>query len=85
MRTPGMITLSSPTLTSSPSATPSCRRAWARMSHERPMIEPSTSAPRPMCVDASMTERVVRARSRSVTLADRTEYAATWASGAMRQ
>ena len=49
------------------------------------MIEPSTSAPRPMCVDVSMTERVVRARSRSVTLADRTEYAATWASGAMRQ
>ena len=80
-----MSTLSSPILTSSPIATPSCRREWARMSQERPMIAPSTSAPRPMCVEASIIERAVRARSRSVTLAESTEYAPTVASRATRQ
>ena len=80
-----MITLSAPIVTSSPIATPSWMRTWARMSHERPMIAPSTSALRPMWVDASITERVVRARSRSVTLADSTEYGPTSASGAIRQ
>jgi hypothetical protein len=43
------------------------------MSHERPTIAPSTIAPRPMCVAESITDRAVRARSRSVTLAERTE------------
>ena len=38
-----------------------------------------------MCVDASMTDRVVRVRSRSVTLLERTECAPTVAPGAMRQ
>ena len=55
------------------------------MSHERPTIAPSMSAPRPMCVDASITERTVRARSSSVALADRTEYGPTSAPGAIRQ
>ena len=40
-----MSTLSSPIFTSSPIATPSWSRTCARMSHERPTIAPSTSAP----------------------------------------
>jgi hypothetical protein len=55
------------------------------MSHERPTIAPSTSAPRPMWVEASITDRAVRARSRNVTLAERTEYGPTVASRAIRQ
>ena len=47
------------------------------------MIAPSTSALRPMCVALSITERVMRARSRSVTLAESTEYAPTVASRAI--
>src|SRR5580765_3067249 len=59
-----MITLSAPIVTSSPMATPSWIRTCPRMSHERPRIAPSISELRPMCVDASITERVVRVRSR---------------------
>ena len=80
-----MITLSAPIVTSSPIATPSCTRTCARKSQERPTIAPSTSALRPMYVDASTIERVVRARSRSVTLVESTEYGPTVASGAIRQ
>ena len=80
-----MITVSAPIVTSSPIATPSWRRTWARMSHDRPMIAPSISELRPMCVEASITERVVRVRSRSVTLFDSTECEPTVAPGAMRQ
>ena len=69
-----MITLSEPIVTSSPIATPSCTRTCARRSHERPMIAPSTTVERPIDVDASMIEREVRARSRSVTLVASTEY-----------
>ena len=67
-----MITLSAPTVTSSPMATPSWMRTFARMSHERPRIAPSTSDDRPICVDESITERVTRVRSRSVTLFEST-------------
>ena len=80
-----MITLSAPIVTSSPTATPSWMRTCARMSHDRPRIAPSISELRPMCVDASITERVVRVRSRSVTLFERTEYAPTAAPSATRQ
>ena len=80
-----MITLSAPIFTSSPIATPSCTRVCARRSQARPMIAPSMTALRPMYVDASMTERDTRARSRSVTLVESTEYGPTDASGAMRQ
>ena len=80
-----MITLSEPIVTSSPIATPSWMRTCARMSHDRPMIAPSISELRPTCVDASRTERVVRVRSRSVTLFDSTECAPTVAPGATRQ
>jgi hypothetical protein len=55
------------------------------MSQERPTIAPSTTALRPMYVAASMTLRLVRACSRRVTLADRTEYWSTLAPAAMRQ
>src|SRR5215207_8758596 len=41
MRTPGCSTLSSPIVTSSPTATPSPIPTCARMSHERPTIAPS--------------------------------------------
>ena len=85
MRTPGMITLSEPIVTSSPIATPSCTRMCARRSHERPTIAPSTLVERPIDVDASMIDRVVCARSRSVTLVPSTEYGPTVASGAIRQ
>ncbi len=80
-----MITVSEPIVTSSPTATPSWIRTCARMSQDRPMTAPSISELRPMCVDASMTERVVRVRSRNVTLFERTECAPTVAPGAMRQ
>jgi hypothetical protein len=80
-----MITLSAPIVTSSPIATPSWIRTCPRMSHERPRIAPSISELRPMCVDASITERVVRVRSRSVTLFESTECEPTLAPGAMRQ
>src|SRR5919204_246163 len=53
-----MSTLSAPTVTSSPIATPSWMRTCPRMSHERPRIAPSTIDARPMCVEASITERV---------------------------
>ncbi len=80
-----MITLSEPIVTSSPIATPSWMRTCARRSHERPTIAPSTVVERPIEVDASMIERDVRARSRSVTLEPRTVYGPTVASGATRQ
>jgi len=80
-----MITVSDPIFTSSPMATPSWMRTCERMSQERPRIAPSIRQLRPMCVDASMTERVVRARSRSVTVFDRTECSPTLAPGAMRE
>ena len=80
-----MITLSAPTVTSSPMATPSCTRTCARRSHERPTTAPSTVVDRPIDVDPSTIDRTVRARSRSVTLVDSTEYGPTVASGAMRQ
>src|ERR1700751_907331 len=63
MRTLGMITLSEPTVTSSPIATPSCTRTCARRSHDRPTIAPSTTADRPIEVDVSTIEGAVRARS----------------------
>src|SRR3954466_5562101 len=80
-----MITLSAPIVTSSPIATPSWIRTCPRMSHERPRIAPSISELRPMCVDASITERVVRVRSRRVTLFESTECEPTLAPGALRQ
>ena len=55
------------------------------MSQLRPTIAPSTSALRPTCVLASITERTVRARSRSVTLAESTEYGPIDACGEIRQ
>ena len=55
------------------------------MSQDFPTIAPSTSALRPRYVEESMTERVVRACSRRVTLGERTEYGPTDACGAMRQ
>jgi hypothetical protein len=80
-----MITLSAPTVTSSPMATPSCTRTCERRSHERPTIAPSTTVERPIDVDASTIDREVCARSRSVTLVESTEYGPTLASGATRQ
>jgi hypothetical protein len=80
-----MITLSEPIVTSSPIAAPSWMWTCARMSHERPTIAPSTTALRPTCVAASITERAVRARSRSVTLFDSTECFPTVASRPIRQ
>ncbi len=85
MRTPGITTLSAPIVTSSPIATPSWMRTCERMSHDRPMTAPSIRAEAPMCVEASMTDRAVRARSRSVTLALRTVCAPTSASAPMRE
>ncbi len=85
MRTPGCSTLSSPIVTSSPTATPSPIRTCARMSQERPTIAPSISAARPMCVPESITLCVVLAFSRRVTFADSTEYGPTVASGRIRQ
>ena len=85
MRTFGETVLWSPIVTSSPIATPSWMRTCERMSDERPTIAPSISVLRPMCVSESITERVVRARSRSVTFADSTEYGPTVAPGRMRQ
>ena len=85
IRTPGITTDSAPIVTSSPTATSSWIRTCARMSHARPTIAFSISALRPTWVDASITEATVRARSRSVTLAPRTEYGPTVASGAIRQ
>jgi hypothetical protein len=85
MRTPGMTTLSSPIVQLSPTATPSCRRACWRMSQARPTIAPSIEALRPTEVDASTTERDVRAWSRRVTLGISTEYGPTEARWAMRQ
>src|SRR5579875_654855 len=70
MRTPGRITLSAPTVTSSPIATPSWTRTWARRSQPRPTIAPSTSVLRPMYVEASTIERTTRPRSRTVTLVE---------------
>src|SRR5580765_6515052 len=55
-----MTTLSEPIVTSSPIAAPSWTWTWARRSHDRPTIAPSTTALRPMCVAASITDRVVR-------------------------
>lgn len=80
-----MIMLSAPMVTSSPIATPSCTRTCARRSHDLPMMAPSTTVLRPMYVDASTIDRAVRARSRNVTLVERTEYGPTEASGATRQ
>src|SRR5207253_2920450 len=73
MRTPWAITLSAPITTSSPIATPSWIRTWRRTSQRRPMIAPSTTALWPTYVAASITERAVRAPSRSVTLVARVE------------
>jgi hypothetical protein len=73
IRTPGITTLSAPILTSSPIATSSWMRTCERMSQLRPTIAFSIRALRPMWVEASITEATVRARSRSVTLEDRTE------------
>ena len=73
IRTPGMITLSAPIVTSSPIATPSWMRTCERMSQFRPTIAFSMSALRPMWVEASMTDATVRARSRRVTLEESTE------------
>ena len=75
-----MMLASEPIVTSSPIATPSWMRTWSRMSQERPTIAPSISALRPTCVEASITVRVVRARSRSVTPFESTEYGPTEAS-----
>ena len=80
-----MITLSAPTVTSSPMATPSWTRTCARRSHERPTIAPSTTVLRPMYVDASTIECDVLAPSRTVTLVERTEYGPTAACGEIRQ
>ncbi len=80
-----MTTLSAPIVTWSPTATSSWMRTWDRMSQLRPTIAFSISALRPMCVEASMTEATVRARSRSVTLEARTEYGPTVASEPIRQ
>ena len=80
-----MITLSEPIVTSSPIATPSWMRTWPRMSQERPRIAPSIKELRPMWVEASMTDRVVLVRSRSVTLFESTECEPTVAPGATRQ
>ncbi len=80
-----MITLSAPIVTSSPIATPSWIRACERTSQERPRMAPSTRTLRPRWVATSTTERVVRARSSSVTLACSTECGPTEASGATRQ
>src|SRR5919108_2744858 len=74
-----------PIVTSSPTATSSWIRTCERMSQFRPTIAFSISALRPMCVAASTTDATVRARSRSVTLDERTEYGPTVASGAIRQ
>ena len=49
------------------------------------MIAPSTTALWPMYVAASITERAMRAPSRSVTLVSSTEYGPTEASGEMLQ
>ena len=58
---------SEPIVTSSPIAAPSWMRTWSRMSQERPTTAPSIRELRPMWLAASITERTVRARSRSVT------------------
>ena len=76
---------SEPIVTSSPIAAPSWIRTWSRMSQARPMIAPSISALRPTCVAASITERVVRARSRSVTPFESTVYGPIEASRVIRQ
>jgi hypothetical protein len=49
------------------------------------MIAPSTTVERPIDVDESTIDREVRARSRSETLVESTEYGPTDASGATRQ
>ena len=77
--------LCAPRTTSSPIAAPSWMRTCERTSQPLPRIAPSTSALRPMCVLASITERTVRARSRSVTLAPSTEYGPIDACGEIRQ
>ena len=79
-----MTTLSSPIVQSSPTATPSCRRACGRMSQALPTIAPSMSTLRPIEVEASMTDREVFAWSPTVTLFMSTEYGPTEAFGAMR-
>jgi len=85
MRTPGMTSASAPIVTSSPIATPSWMRTCARRSQLRPITAPSTIALVPTCVEESITVRLVRAPSRSVTLLPRIEYGATVASGEIRQ
>jgi hypothetical protein len=85
IRMPGMTTLSEPIVTSSPIATSSCTRTCERMSQFRPTIAFSIRALRPMCVEASITDATVRARSRNVTLEASTEYGPTVASALIRQ